>query len=76
LVLIGSDSYLKFPSQAGTYAEPRYLLPMVPLAGAALALSARGAGRRWGPVAGVLIVVLFLAWNILSQLQVISRFYG
>jgi 4-amino-4-deoxy-L-arabinose transferase-like glycosyltransferase len=76
LVLIGSDSYLKFPSQAGTYAEPRYLLPMVPLVGAALALSARGAGRRWGPVAGVLIVVLFLAWNILSQLQVISRFYG
>jgi 4-amino-4-deoxy-L-arabinose transferase-like glycosyltransferase len=76
LVLIGSDSYLKFPAQGGTYTEPRYLLPMVPLAGAALALSARGAGRRWGPVVGVLIVVLFVAWNILSQLQVISRFYG
>jgi hypothetical protein len=44
--------------------------------GAALALSARGAGRRWGPAAGVLIVVLILGWNILSQLQVISRFYG
>jgi 4-amino-4-deoxy-L-arabinose transferase-like glycosyltransferase len=76
LALIGSDSYLKFPSQAGTYAEPRYLLPMIPLVGAAVALSARGAGRRWGPVAGALIVVLFLGWNILSQLQVISRFYG
>jgi 4-amino-4-deoxy-L-arabinose transferase-like glycosyltransferase len=76
LLLIGTDSYIKFPGQAGTYAEPRYLLPMVPLVGAALALSARGAGRRWGPVAGVAIVVLFLGWNIVSQLQVISRFYG
>jgi 4-amino-4-deoxy-L-arabinose transferase-like glycosyltransferase len=76
IVLIGSDSYLRFPSQAGTYAEPRYLLPMVPLVGAALALSARGAGRRWGPATGALIVVLILGYNIFSQLQVISRFYG
>jgi 4-amino-4-deoxy-L-arabinose transferase-like glycosyltransferase len=75
LVLIGSDSYLRFPGLL-TYGEPRYLLPMVPLAGAALALSARGAGRRWAPAAGVLIVVLILGWNIFSQLQVISRFYG
>jgi 4-amino-4-deoxy-L-arabinose transferase-like glycosyltransferase len=75
LVLIGSDSYLRFPGLV-TYAEPRYLLPMVPLAGAALALSARGAGRRWGPATGVVIVVLVLAHNIFSQLQVISRFYG
>jgi hypothetical protein len=76
LLLIGADSYLKFPGQAGTYAEPRYLLPMLPLIGAGLALSARGAGRRWGPVAGTLIVVLLLAHNIFSQLEVISRFYG
>jgi len=76
MLLIGADSYLKFPGQAGTYGEPRYLLPMLPLVGAALALSARGAGRRWGPAAGALIVVLLLAHNIFSQLQVISRFYG
>jgi hypothetical protein len=75
LVLIGGDSYLKFPEQAGSYGEPRYLLPMLPLIGAGLALSARGAGRRWGPAAGTLIVVLLLAHNIFSQLQVISRFY-
>jgi 4-amino-4-deoxy-L-arabinose transferase-like glycosyltransferase len=76
MVLIGADSYLKFPQQAGTYGEPRYLLPMVPLLGAALVLSARGAGRRWGPPVGALIVVLFLAHDAFSQLQVISRFYG
>jgi hypothetical protein len=75
LILTAGDSYVKFPAQAGTYGEPRYLLPMLPLIGAGLALSARGAGRRWGPAAGTLIVVLLLAHNIFSQLQVISRFY-
>ena len=76
LVLIGADSYLGFPQEAGRYGEPRYLLPMLALVGAALALSARGAGRRWGPAVGALIVVLLLAHNIFSQLQVIARFYG
>ena len=76
LALVGADSYLAFPTQAGTYGEPRYLLPMLPLLAAALVLSARGAGRRWGPVAGTLIVVMFLAYDAFSQLQVVARFYG
>jgi 4-amino-4-deoxy-L-arabinose transferase-like glycosyltransferase len=76
LALIGASSYLAFPAQAGTWGVPRYLLPLLALLGAMLALSARGAGRRWGPAAGALIVVLFLAHNIFSQLQVIARFYG
>jgi hypothetical protein len=76
LVLVGADSYLELANHAGGYAEPRYLLPMLPLLGAALALAARGAGRRWGAPAGVLIVLLFLAHDIFSQLLVISRFYG
>jgi 4-amino-4-deoxy-L-arabinose transferase-like glycosyltransferase len=73
LVLVGSDSYIAYPANAGTYAEPRYLLALF---GATLALAARGAGRRWGPVAGALIVVLFVAHNTFSQLLEISRFYG
>jgi hypothetical protein len=76
MALVGADSYLAFPSQAGTYGEPRYLLPMLPLLGAALVLSARGAGRRWGPATGTVIVVLFLAHDLFSQLQVISRYYS
>jgi Predicted membrane protein (DUF2142) len=76
LTLIGANSYLKFPAQAGAYLEPRYLLPLLPLLGAALALAARGAGRRWGPAAGASIVVLFLAHDVFSQLQVIARYYG
>jgi hypothetical protein len=41
-----------------------------------LALAARGAGRRWGPPVGALIIVLFLGYDIFSQLLVVSRFYG
>lgn len=76
LILIGASSYLSFPSEAAAFPEPRYLLPLIPLFGIALALAARGAGRRWGPAVGALIVVLFFAHNLFSQLQVIARYYG
>jgi Predicted membrane protein (DUF2142) len=74
LVLIGADDYVhQIP---GEYAEPRYLLPLLALWGALLALAARGAGRRWGPIVGVAIVSVVLAHDIFSQLLVISRYYG
>jgi 4-amino-4-deoxy-L-arabinose transferase-like glycosyltransferase len=76
LILIGASSYLSFPSQAAGFPEPRYLLPLLPLFGGVLALAARGAGRRWGAAAGALIVVLFIAHDLFSQLQEIARFYG
>jgi 4-amino-4-deoxy-L-arabinose transferase-like glycosyltransferase len=76
LILIGAASYSLFPEEAAAFPEPRYLLPMLPLLGAVLALASRGAGRRWGPAAGALIVVLFLAHDLFSQLQVIARYYG
>jgi hypothetical protein len=41
-----------------------------------VALAARGAGRRWGPIVGVLLVVMFLGQDIFSQLQVVARYYG
>jgi 4-amino-4-deoxy-L-arabinose transferase-like glycosyltransferase len=74
LVAIGIDDYIHHvPSE---YTEPRYLLPLLALWGAALALAARGAGKRWGPITGALIVTLILAHNIFSQLLVVSRYYG
>ncbi len=76
LVLVGVNSYLKYPGLAMDYAEPRYLLPLAALFGALLALAARGAGRRWGPVAGTLIVLLVLGHDIFSQLLLVSRYYG
>jgi 4-amino-4-deoxy-L-arabinose transferase-like glycosyltransferase len=76
MALVGAASYTVFPEVDAEYAQARYLLPMLALFAAALALAARGAGRRWGPTVGTLIVVLFLAHNILSQMLVVARFYG
>jgi hypothetical protein len=76
LALIGADSYLEYPLAAGAYSEPRYMLPLTAIFAAMLALAARGAGRRWGPAVGTLLVLLFLGYDILSQLQVIARYYG
>jgi hypothetical protein len=76
LGLVGADSYLEFPGRAGGYTEPRYMLPLAVLFGAVFALAARGAGRRWGPVVGTLLVVLIFGHDIFSQLLVVSRYYG
>jgi hypothetical protein len=74
LLVIGAQDYSsKLP---GEYVEPRYLLPLIALWGAVLALAARGAGRRWGPAVGVAIVTLALAHNLFSQLLVIARYYS
>jgi Predicted membrane protein (DUF2142) len=76
MLLVGVASYSEFPRLLALYGQARYLLPLLPLLGAVLALAARGAGPRWGPTVGALIVVLFLAHNLFSQLQVIARYYG
>lgn len=74
LALIGLTSYID--RHEGVFAAPRYLLPLIPLLGVALALAARGAGRRAGLVVGAAIVVLFLAHDIFSQILVVGRYYG
>ena len=76
MLLVGVASYPSWPRQAASFGQARYLLPMLPLLGAVLALAARGAGRRWGPVAGALLIALFLGHDVFSQLQVIARYYG
>jgi hypothetical protein len=74
LTLIGLTSYIN--TSEGLFADPRYLFPLFPLLGLGLALAARGAGRRWGPPVGVLIILLFLAHDIFSQLLVAERYYA
>jgi Predicted membrane protein (DUF2142) len=75
MALIGTFSYLGHTEGPG-YAQPRYLMPLLALGAGVLVLAARGAGRRWGPAAGTLIVVLFLAQDVFSQLLLVARFYG
>jgi 4-amino-4-deoxy-L-arabinose transferase-like glycosyltransferase len=76
MALIGGDSHLASSSEGAGYAQPRYLMPLLPLAVATVVLAARGAGRRWGPPIGALIVTLFLAQEIFGQLLTVTRFYG
>jgi 4-amino-4-deoxy-L-arabinose transferase-like glycosyltransferase len=76
LALVGAAGYLLYPGTALEFTDARYVLPMLALWGAVLALAARGAGRRWGPPVGALLVVLVFAHDIFSQLQVIARYYG
>jgi hypothetical protein len=75
MALLAQDSHLHRSTEGVGYFQPRYLLPLLPLAAVAAALAARGAGRRWGPALGALIVVLLLAQDLFSQLQVVARFY-
>ena len=64
MALVGQDSHVHSATEGLGYAQPRYLLPLLPLGAAVLALAARGAGRRWGPAVGALIVVLFFAQDV------------
>jgi hypothetical protein len=76
MALVGKDSQLHRLTEGAGWAQPRYLMPLLPLAAAVLVLAARGAGKRWGPAVGALIVLLFFAQDIFSQLLVVARFYG
>jgi 4-amino-4-deoxy-L-arabinose transferase-like glycosyltransferase len=59
-----------------TFEQARYLLPLVPLYGAGVALAARGAGARFERPLAALIVVVALGHGLFAQLLVVSRFYG
>jgi hypothetical protein len=77
MAVVGVQSYASDVGRGfEPFWEPRYLLPMLVLWGAVVALAARGAGRRFGGVVGALLVVLFLSHDVFSQLQVIARYYG
>ncbi|HXP37621.1 MAG TPA: DUF2142 domain-containing protein [Solirubrobacteraceae bacterium] len=76
MIAVGVASYVSFPEQIATFAEARYLLPLLPLFGAILVLAARAAGRRWGPLVGALMIVLFFAHDVFSLLLVAARYYS
>ena len=76
LVLIGAVSYIARIGGATGYEQPRYLFPLMALYGALIALAARGAGKRYGPTAGVVLVCLAAAHSAAAMLLTLTRFYG
>ena len=76
LVLLGWIGYDWRRSHPGQFEQARYILPLIALYGALIALAVRGAGRRWGPVVGVLIVTLALGQSVLAMLITLTRYYA
>lgn len=74
LTLIGAASYVS--SEGELFTEARYLLPLLCLLAAGLALAVRAAGRRWEAVLAAVVVLAMIADNLFSQLLVIGRYYG
>lgn len=77
LVLVAAQYYsldARFGS-VGAFAQIRYLLPLMPLYAATMALAARGGGRAM-PLVGTLIVVLAIAHDVWGQLVAVARFYA
>jgi uncharacterized membrane protein len=76
LILIGGTSYIARLGGAVGYEQPRYLFPLLALYGALIAIAARGAGKRYGPAVGVLLVCLGVAHTAAAMLLTLSRYYG
>jgi 4-amino-4-deoxy-L-arabinose transferase-like glycosyltransferase len=76
MAFVAGASYIVYTRFQYSVAQARYLLPLLPLYGALLALAVRGAGKRWMPVVGTAIVVLAIAHDVFSQLLVVARYYA
>jgi 4-amino-4-deoxy-L-arabinose transferase-like glycosyltransferase len=76
LVLIAGTGYVARLGGSPTYEQPRYLFPLLALYGALIALAARGAGKRYGPAVGVLLVCIAIAHTAAAMLLTLTRYYG
>jgi 4-amino-4-deoxy-L-arabinose transferase-like glycosyltransferase len=76
LALIAGTGYVARVDGAIGYEQPRYLFPLLALYGALIAIAARGAGRRYGPAVGVLLVCIAIAHTAAAMLLTLTRYYG
>jgi hypothetical protein len=76
LLLIGWAGYRARVTGSFGFEQARYLLPLLPLYAAAVALAARLWGARRGPVVAAVLVGLAVSQVLLAQLLTVSRFYG
>ena len=57
------------------FEQARYLLPLLSLYAAVVALAVRAA-RRWAPVAAVVLLVAACGHSLFAQLLTLERYYG
>ncbi len=74
--MIGVQSYDAVVSIGGVFEQPRYLLPLLGLYGALVALAVRAGGRRWAPALAVALVVLAFGHDIYGQVLTVTRYYA
>jgi hypothetical protein len=74
-VEIGVQSYREFIQSGGQFEQARYMLPVLGLYAAIVALAVRVGGRRWGPVVGAALVCLAIGHDIFAQVMTIGRYY-
>lgn len=76
-VLIGAAGYrFWLDTGGGRFEQARYLLPLLPLYGALVALAVRAGGRRGGPALAAVCGVVLIGWSLYAQALTALRFYG
>ena len=73
---IGVQSYRYMIANGGVFEQARYLLPLLGLYAAVIALAVRFGGRRFGPALGAGLVVLAIGHDLFAQAITISRYYA
>jgi 4-amino-4-deoxy-L-arabinose transferase-like glycosyltransferase len=73
---IGVQSYRAWVSNGDVFEQPRYLLPLLALYAAVIALAVRFGGRRWGPVLAATVVVLAIGHDLYAQAITVARYYA
>jgi hypothetical protein len=76
LALIAVAGYqAKLDDYQYVYEQARYLLPLLPLYGAVVAIAVRCGGRRWGPVLAAAVVVIAAVHGLGGFVATIDRYY-
>jgi hypothetical protein len=74
LVGIAGADYLR--ETKSYFEQARYLLPLLPLYGALVALAVGGAGPRWARAVGGVVVVAAMAHSLFAMLITVARYYA
>ncbi len=75
-VEIGVASYREAILTGNVFEQARYLLPLLCLYAAVVALAVRVGGRRFGPAIGAAIVMIAIGHDLFSQAITIARYYA